>query len=84
MFRLLSGVLLMGNVKFVEGDRDTQKAADGGLVAKIAELFKVGSQQLESARVPPSCNQACRPHARSPARPPTRPPFTSRGLKLPR
>ena len=49
VFRLLSGVLLMGNIEFVDGDKDQQKAADPALLAKVAELFKVGKEQLENA-----------------------------------
>ena len=49
VFKLLSGVLLMGNIKFVDGDKETQKAADPSILSKVADLFKVGPQQLESA-----------------------------------
>jgi myosin I len=49
VFKLLSGVLLMGNIKFVDGDKDTQKASDPAVLSRVAELFKVGPQQLESA-----------------------------------
>mmetsp|Transcript_31792 Transcript_31792/g.66569 ORF Transcript_31792/g.66569 Transcript_31792/m.66569 type:complete len:1417 (+) Transcript_31792:14-4264(+) len=49
VFRLLSGVLLMGNIKFVEGEKESQKAEDPSVLEQVSELFKVSAQQLSSA-----------------------------------